>query len=145
MALVLVVDDEQRVRQLLGEVIKNAGHEVLEADCSDAALKVMEQRVADVVFTDVQMPGHDGRWLAVELRKRYAATAVVLATAVSDVEPTITLRFGVVSYLLKPFEMPKVTAALKLAVDWHNETVAQGSQQVEGERLEQWLDSLELL
>jgi len=34
---------------------------------------------------------------------------------------------------------------LKLAVDWHNETVAQGTQQVEGERLEQWLDSLELL
>lgn len=145
MALVLVVDDEKRVRELLGAVIKSAGHEVLEADCSAAALKVMEQRVADVVFTDVQMPGHDGRWLTLELRKKYGATAVVLATAVSDIEPTITLRFGVVSYLLKPFDMPKVKEALKIAVDWHNETVAQGVQEVENDRLEQWLDSLELL
>ena len=108
MALVLVVDDEGHIRRLLGHHISKAGHEVVEADSSEAALRVMEQRKADVVFTDIQMPGYDGRWLTIELRKRYPLTAIVLATSVRDLEPTITLRFGVISYLVKPFD-PKAS------------------------------------
>jgi DNA-binding NtrC family response regulator len=145
MALVLVVDDEADVRQLLGLAIRKAGHEVVEADSSDAALKVMEQRPAAVVFTDIQMPGHDGRWLTLQLRKRYPATAVVLATSVTDLEPMITLRFGVLSYLIKPFDLGAVRKALDIAVSWHHEVVAEGPRKVEEDRLEQWLDSLEIL
>jgi len=62
MALVLLVDDEADVRHLLGQVIRREGHEVMEAESSDAALAVMAARAADVVFTDIQMPGRDGRW-----------------------------------------------------------------------------------
>src|SRR4051812_41833000 len=57
MASVLVVDDETHVRQVLGRIIREAGHEVMEAESSDAALKVMAERAADVMFTDIQMPG----------------------------------------------------------------------------------------
>ena len=145
MALVLVVDDEKHVRQLLGHTIRGAGHELVEAGTADEALRVMEQRPAAVVFTDIQMPGHDGRWLTVELRKRYPTSAVILATSFKDLEPTITLRFGVLSYLTKPFDMKAVRDALDMAVAWHDEAVAAGPQQVEQDRLESWLDSLEIL
>ena len=145
MALVLVVDDEAHVRQSLGQAMKKAGHEVVEADSSDAALKVMEKRPADVVFTDIQMPGHDGRWLTIELRKRYPSSAVVLATSVTDLEPTITLRFGVLSYLVKPFDLDAVRKALDMAVAWHKEAAAAGPRDLEQHRLEEWLDSLEIL
>jgi DNA-binding NtrC family response regulator len=140
-----VVDDEAHIRELLGLAIRRAGHDVVEADSSAAALKVMEQRPADVVFTDIQMPGHDGRWLTVELRKRYPLTAVVLATSVTDLEPTITLRFGVLSYLVKPFDLAAVNEALRMAVAWHNEVVTSGPEAVAHDRLEQWLDSLEII
>ena len=145
MALVLVVDDEAPVRQLLGQVVRQAGHQVLQADCSDAALEVMEARPADVVFTDIQMPGRDGRWLTLEVRKRYPLTAVVLATSVSDLAPSITLRFGVLSYLIKPFDLAAVQNALTTAVEWHDEAAAKGAHAVEGAQLEKWLDSLEIL
>jgi len=145
MAFVLVVDDEADVRQLLGQVVSKAGHDVAEADSSDAALRVMEQRAADVVFTDIQMPGRDGRWLTLELRKRYPQTSVVLATSVADLEPSITLRFGVLSYLVKPFDLSAVREALKTAVDWHDQAVASGTRDVEHARLEEWLNSLEML
>lgn len=145
MALVLVVDDEAPVRQLLAQVISHAGHDVMEAESSDAALKVMESRTADVVFTDIQMPGRDGRWLTVELLKRYPSTAVVLATSVTDLSTSLTLRFGVLSYLVKPFEVDAVQRALEMAVAWHNETVASGRDAVETDQLERWLDSLEIL
>ena len=142
MALILVVDDEADVRQLLAQVIQRAGHEVLEADSSGAALKVMESRTADVVFTDIQMPGRDGRWLTIELRKRYPLTAVVLATSVTDLSPTITLRFGVLSYLVKPFELKAVLKALETAIAWHEQVVASGLETVQADQLEKWLDSL---
>lgn len=142
MALVLVVDDESDVRQLLAQAIRFGGHEVLEADSSAAAIEVMERRAADVVFTDIQMPGRDGRWLTIELRKRYPMTAVVLATSVTDLSPTITLRFGVLSYLVKPFELNAVHDALATAIQWHDKVVASGLEAVEAEQLEKWLDSL---
>lgn len=145
MALVLVVDDEAHVRQLLGQAIRTAGHDVVEADSSAAALKVMERQPAAVVFTDIQMPGKDGVWLTLELRKRYPSTAIVLATSVTDLAPTITLRFGVLSYLTKPFDLKAVRHALKLAVEWHEDAAAKGAQVVEEDRLEEWLNSLELL
>ena len=145
MAAVLVVDDETDVRQLLGQVITRAGHRVMEADSSDAALHMMEQDAADVVFTDIHMPGRDGRWLTKEVRKRYPTTAVVLATSVTDLEPTITLRLGVLSYLVKPFDLESVRRALEMAIAWHDKTVADGPEVVAHEQLEQWLDSLEIL
>jgi DNA-binding NtrC family response regulator len=145
MALVLVVDDEAHVRRLLGQAIRQAGHEVIEADSSAAALKVMEQRPADVVFTDIQMPGRDGRWLTIELRKRFPSTAVVLATSVTDLAPSITLRFGVLSYLVKPFDLDSVRGALKTAVAWHDKSVSVGPEAVAHEQLEKWVDSLEIL
>ena len=145
MAVVLVVDDEAHVRRLLEWIIKSEGHEVIHAESSESALKVMETRPADVVFTDIQMPGYDGRWLTIELRKRYPLSAIVLATSVKDLEPTITLRFGVLSYLVKPFNADAVRQALAMAVAWHNEAVAVGPGEVEEHRLEEWLDSLEIL
>jgi DNA-binding NtrC family response regulator len=143
-ALVLVVDDEQRARDLLRHVIAAANHDVIEADSAEAALTAMAQRPADVVFTDVQMPGNDGVWLTLELRKRYPNTAVVLATGVGDLAPTITLRFGVISYLIKPFALDSVRQALTLAVDWHDEAAAKGTEAVEQGRLEEWLNSLQI-
>ena len=71
MALILIVDDEHSVRQVLARWIQGAGHEIVEAESADAALQVMEKQPAAVVFSDIQMPRHDGLWLTAELRKRY--------------------------------------------------------------------------
>lgn len=145
MALILVVDDEQPIRQLLARAIKQAGHEVMEADSSDAALAAMEQRAAGVVFTDIQMPGRDGRWLTNELRRRYPLTAVVLATSVKNIEPQISLQWGVLSYLTKPFDLPALKSALDIAVAWHLETVKNGPKDTDvNDKLGDWLDSLDL-
>lgn len=144
MALVLVVDDEPDVRQLLGRVIRRAGHEVMEAESADAALAAMEVQPADVVFSDIQMPGHDGRWLTKQLRKRYPRSAVVLATSVTDLEPAMTLQFGVLSYLVKPFELDDVGRALKMAVEWQASNAAEPIT-VDAGQLEDWLNSLDIV
>jgi response regulator of citrate/malate metabolism len=72
-------------------------------------------------------------------------TAIVLATSVTDLSSTITLRFGVLSYLIKPFDLPAVREALRRAIEWHDNVVTSGPEAVEQERLEKWLDSLEIV
>ena len=144
MALILIVDDEHSVRQVLARWIQGAGHEILEAESANAALEVMEKQPAAVVFSDIQMPRHDGLWLTAELRKRYRTTAVVLATQVSTVAPHISMQAGVLAYLVKPFSQESVIHALKAALAWHTDTVATGPRPEDTpERLQEWLDSLE--
>jgi two-component system OmpR family response regulator len=143
MAVVLIVDDEPHIRQILAKAIGRAGHEVVQADSSDAALEAMERQVADVVFTDIQMPGRDGRWLTGELRKRFPQTAVVLATAVSTIEPQISFQPGALSYLVKPFELAAVLKALNAALAWRHTAVTNDLQSTDTQGgLDDWLDSL---
>jgi ATP-dependent Lon protease len=144
MALILIVDDEHSVRAVLTRWIQAAGHETMEAESAEAALKVMEVRPAAVVFSDIQMPGHDGLWLTAELRRRYPNTAVVLATSVSSVAPSFSMQAGVLAYLVKPFRSASVRNALETALQWQMDAATKGQHEdYASERLQEWLDSLE--
>jgi CheY-like chemotaxis protein len=142
MAEVLIVDDEKVVRDVLKRWLRATGHNIQEADSADAALKVLERTPAAVVFSDVQMPGHDGIWLTTEIRKRYPATAVVLATAVSTIAPRFSMQAGVMAYLVKPFEEADVLEALSKALAWHAQATNKPPQAVGLDDLMSWLDSL---
>jgi CheY-like chemotaxis protein len=144
MAVILVVDDEASVRRLLVRWVQSGGHETFEAETADKALQVLEKQPAAVVFSDIQMPGHDGLWLTSQVRTRYPLTAVVLATSVSSVAPQISMQSGVLAYLVKPFNQQAVTRALEKALAWHMDTAAAGPRGEDtGDELQKWLASLE--
>ncbi len=144
MARVLVVDDEDNVRELLRRwIVAGGDYEVDEAEDAEVALKRMAACPADAVFCDVQMPGHDGLWLTKELRARYPTTAVILATGVSTVPPNVSMQAGVLAYLVKPFRREPLMNALVQALEWHKETVASGAKPEDvGAALTDWLDQL---
>jgi CheY-like chemotaxis protein len=143
MARVLLVDDEEGVRLVLRRWLESPDREVVEAESADAALEVMARQPADVVFCDIQMPGRDGLWLTAELRKRYADTAVVLATSVSKVPPRISMQSGVLAYVVKPFSREAVLEAFDTALHWHTEAAAAEKRPSESiDRLQAWLDAL---
>ena len=144
MARLLIVDDERPVRGMIHRCLQDLGHEIGEAENAPAALASMAQAPADVVFCDVQMPGEDGLWLTRQIRNMYPTTAVVLATGVSSVAPNISMQAGVLAYLVKPFSRQAVRDALTVALEWHDKVKVSGPRPEDiGERLQQWLDSLE--
>jgi len=142
MAAVLIVDDEQVVRQVLLRWLKATGHEIYEAESADAALQFLERQPVSVVFSDIQMPGHDGIWLTTEIRKRYPATAVVLATAVSTIPPRFSMQAGVLAYIVKPFDHKAVLDALATALDWNSHAGKGPAQPIQIDTLQSWLESL---
>jgi len=111
---VLVVDDEQVIRNLFARILTAKGHQVISVDNGkDALQKVMEQSF-DIVFTDIVMPGIDGTATFKALRKLKPDLPIVIMTgfAVEDkIEEAMSL--GAVDYLYKPFDISEITLILK--------------------------------
>ena len=125
---VLIVDDEVALRQQIRSWVDDLGYRAREAADAERALAALEHEAADIAICDVTLGGgrRNGVWLASEIRERHPDTAVIMATAVHDVEIAVaSLRSQVVDYLLKPFDQSRLAEALALGRDWHNAAVAQ--------------------
>jgi CheY-like chemotaxis protein len=74
---VLVVDDELHIRVVISRLVESFGYLAHQAPDADTALSMMDDERISVAVCDVRMPGHDGLWLANEIRGRYPETAVI--------------------------------------------------------------------
>ncbi len=115
----LVVDDDEKVRRALVRVIEGQGLQCLEASSGSEALAVLERAGAvPLVVSDIHMPGMDGITLLRELRQRYPDTAVMMLTAVSDVQTAVTcLQLGAMDYIGKPVIIDEVRARVSQVLE----------------------------
>ena len=114
----LVVDDEPRLRQVLVRLMEGDGFTCAEAANGADALDILRAQPATLVLTDLRMPQVDGVELLREIRARYPDTAVVLITAVAEVETAVRcLAIGAMDYLTKPFHLDEVRARVTQALE----------------------------
>jgi putative two-component system response regulator len=123
---VLIVDDDDAMRGLVGAWVDELGFPFRQARSAEAALEAIAQGVPGIAVCEVDLPGRSGVWLASHIRECCPDTAIVMATAASDIETAVaSLRNHVVDYLLKPFDEVRLSEALNLARDWHAAAAAQ--------------------
>lgn len=114
----LVVDDEPRLRQVLIRLMESDGFVCSEAGSGVEALELMAHSSVVLVLTDLRMPRMDGVELLRQIRARYPDTAVVMITAVADVEVAVScLAIGAMDYLTKPFHLEEVRARVMQALE----------------------------
>ena len=112
-ARLLVVDDEESVRQVLAEMLMAQGHTVAADAEGRSALARFHEEPFDVVFTDLGLPGLSGWEVARLVKLRRPETPVVLVTGWSDqIEPEDLYWRGIDFVLAKPFEVGDVRAVL---------------------------------
>jgi DNA-binding NtrC family response regulator len=100
---VLVVDDEDDIRNSLVRLLGQRGMRVRAVASGEAALGVLAQETFDVILSDVHMPGIDGYELLQRVRGRYGAQ-VVMMTGTADVATTVSVfKNGAYGFLTKPF------------------------------------------
>jgi putative two-component system response regulator len=117
---VVVVDDEPAVRGLTARWLEAAGYHPRVAADADSAFEEVKNTPPGVVVTDLRMPGHDGLWLAEQVRRACPDTAVVVATGSEDLSSAVSsLRLGVLDYLVKPFSYEQLRAAVQRGMLWH--------------------------
>jgi DNA-binding NtrC family response regulator len=116
MAYVLVVDDEEAIRKLLARWLSGWGYESKHVGSANEAIDAMTADPAAIVLCDVMMPGHDGVWLAEQIRERWPQVAVIMASGAQDLDTVTRMRKqGAVDYVTKPFGREMVRQALQRA------------------------------
>ena len=114
----LVVDDEPRLRQVLMHLMQNEGFSCREAGNGNDALAALAREPVPLLLTDLRMPQMDGIELLRQVRSRHPDTAVVMITAVADVEVAVScLAMGAMDYLTKPFHLDEVRARVSQALE----------------------------
>jgi len=114
----LVVDDEERLRQVLTHVMRRDGFQCIEASNGLEALEQLQRYPVSLVLTDLRMPGMDGMELLRQVRARHSDVAVMMITAVPDVQAAVEcLSIGAMDYLTKPFYLEEVRARVIQAMD----------------------------
>lgn len=114
---VLIVDDEEFVRLLVGQILGRSGYEVDFAADGEAALARIDAQRPDLVILDLMMPGLDG-WAVLEsMRERPDMPPVVVLTAHGNYEAfTRVVRGGVCGYLSKPFSLDELLLTVSRAL-----------------------------
>ncbi len=115
---VLVVDDEESVRNLLQRALAGAGYEVLTAANGQEALVKISQVDFSAVLLDIKMPGLSGMEVLQWLTANRPDICVVMVTAVGDVQIAIeAMKMGAYDYITKPFNLDDVVLKVRRAVE----------------------------
>lgn len=112
----LVVDDDDSVRNACCEIARRIGFHVHEADSVPSARAILKQLPLDLLLLDMKLPGGGGLLLLEETRALHPETAVVVMTAFATVSSAVeAMRIGAADYLTKPFALEELTSMLTRA------------------------------
>lgn len=139
MSLLLVVDDEPRIRNVLNRSLSAQGHTVQEAADGQAALDQLDSRDFDLVLLDLAMPRRGGLDVLSVLGQRESSPPVIVLTAVTEISARIeALNRGAVDVVAKPFSATELSARIRRHL-YHRTPAPSGEQrylEVGGVRLD---------
>ncbi len=114
---ILVVDDEESVRNLLQRMLTEAGYNVTTAANGQDALDKVSHLKVGVIFLDMKMPGMSGMEVLRQITANWPDVCVIMATAVGDAQTAIeAMKLGAYDYIIKPFSRDDVILSLKRAI-----------------------------
>lgn len=110
MAKLLIVDDEEKIREVLRLYAEFEGHECVEAEDGMQAVKLARENNFDLILMDVMMPKLDGYYAVKEIRKFSQVPVIMLSARVEEYDRLFGFEVGVDDYVVKPFSPKEVMA-----------------------------------
>ena len=122
MASILIIDDDQTIHNLLTQLIRNMGHEPLQAMTIQEGMNILARDRVDVVILDVHLPDGNGLEALPDIKKTTALPEVIINTGFGDPNGAeLAIKNGAWDYFVKPESVPKMTLALKRALEFRKE------------------------
>ena len=116
---ILIVDDDDTMRQTLSDVLKRSGYEIFVENSGNGVLSVMKKHIIDLILLDMKLPDIDGLEVLKRIKEFDTEILVIIMTAYSDVQTAVSaMKSGAYHYINKPFELDE----LKLLIEKGLET-----------------------
>jgi PAS domain S-box-containing protein len=132
-ALVLVVDDEQDIRDACERILSRVGYQVQKASRGDEALDILNKKSVDIMLLDLKMPGMDGLEVLERVRKQNTEIQVIVITGYATVETAIeAMKQGAYDFIPKPFEPDQLRIVVNRA--WEKIRFIREAEKLELER-----------
>ncbi len=113
---ILLVDDEEGIRKVLGISLSDSGYQVFTAKSGEEALQIFREQAPPIVMTDIKMPGMDGIELLQKMKKEDPDAEVIMITGHGDMELAIqSLKHEATDFITKPINDDALEIALKRA------------------------------
>jgi two-component system response regulator RegX3 len=121
MAKVLVVEDEQSLREALVFFLEKEGHQVLEAVDGEEAIRVFDNSGADIILLDLMLPKIDGNQVCKQIRQSSNVPIIMLTAKDSEIDKIVGLEIGADDYVTKPYStrelLARINAVLRRQVE----------------------------
>ncbi len=115
---IVVAEDDPGLLQTIVGYLAELGHRVRGAECGERAFQLLVEEPADVLVTDVKLPGQDGLDLARQAREHFPGLIVLVVTGFASIDTAVqAMREGAADYLPKPFAMSQLRFAIERAAD----------------------------
>jgi DNA-binding NtrC family response regulator len=115
---VLIVEDEELMRELLTKILADENYRIYQASSGEAALKLLQDQAFDLVLTDLRLKGMNGLQLLAEVRTLDPEIVVIVMTAYASVETAVeAMRTGAYDYITKPFINEEIRVMLRRALN----------------------------
>lgn len=111
---ILIVEDEDSIREFIGLNLKMSGFDTLEASSGEEALSIYKKCNADVILLDILLPGIDGFQVCKKIRQDSPKAAIIMLTARGqDMDKIMGLEMGADDYIIKPFNPLELIARIR--------------------------------
>jgi two-component system OmpR family response regulator len=110
---ILIVDDDDGIREIIGEYLSVEGYRVSTASHGDEMRRILAQSAVDLVLLDLLLPGEDGLALARKLREQSNVGIIMMSGRGETLDRIIGLEMGSDDYLAKPFEIRELLARIR--------------------------------
>jgi two-component system, NtrC family, response regulator HydG len=115
---ILIVDDDEQILDMLGELLEEEGYTVAKALSGEAALGILDEGGYDLVISDVRMPGMDGFEVLKQVSARFSGVRVIMMTGYTeDYDISDVLLLGAYDYITKPFDGSRVILSVQNALE----------------------------
>lgn len=117
-ARILIADDEVSIRDILSQRLTEKGYKCTAASDGSSALRKLDAHEFDLALLDITMPGKSGTDVLREIQAKYPDTAVIMITAIADVETAIKLmKMGAYDYIIKPIDLNMLATSIDRVLD----------------------------
>ncbi|MCG6552953.1 MAG: sigma-54 dependent transcriptional regulator [Candidatus Magnetominusculus sp. LBB02] len=122
---VLIIDDEQGIRETLSLIFEDEGFSVAVASSAEEGLEFLAKHTPDVIFLDIWLPGIDGIEALEEIRRLYSSIPVIVISGHGKIEQAVkATKMGAYDFLEKPLSLERVILTAKRAIE-HKELIVQ--------------------